>query len=83
MRSDKFEREDLLQHLNENRVATRLMFGGNLIKQPAYTNKNFRVHNKLENADVVMNKSFWIGVYPGISEQMYDYVFQVFEDFLN
>lgn len=83
LRSDKFEREDLLQHLNENRVATRLMFGGNLIKQPAYTNKNFRVHNKLENADVVMNKSFWIGVYPGISEQMYDYVFQVFEDFLN
>ena len=59
------------------------MFGGNLIKQPAYSGRNFKVHNKLENADIVMNRSFWIGVYPGISNEMYDYVFQVFDDFLN
>ena len=83
LRDDKINREELLQHLNEHRVATRLMFGGNLIKQPAYSGRNFKVHNKLENADIVMNRSFWIGVYPGISNEMYDYVFQVFDDFLN
>ena len=83
VRTDKFSRNDLIQHLNEHRIATRLMFGGNLIRQPAYSNRKFKVHNNLTNADTVMNNSFWIGVYPGITDEMYDYIFEVFENFLN
>jgi|SRR5210317_677636 CDP-6-deoxy-D-xylo-4-hexulose-3-dehydrase len=83
VRTDKFSRNDLIQHLNEHRIATRLMFGGNLIRQPAYSNRKFKVHNNLTNADTVMNHSFWIGVYPGITDEMYDYIFEVFENFLN
>ena len=78
----KFSRDDLVKYLNENRIATRLMFGGNLIKQPAYKGKNFRVHGKLNNADTVMNSTFWIGVYPGLDEEMIDYVLSKIDTFI-
>ena len=81
LRDDKINREELLQHLNEHRVATRLMFGGNLIKQPAYSGRNFKVHNKLENADIVSESIILDRSLSGISNEMYDYVFQVFDDF--
>ena len=57
-------------------VGTRLMFGGNLIKQPAYQNKNYRVVDDTPNADIVMNSTFWIGVYPGLSKEMIDYMLE-------
>ena len=59
------------------------MFGGNLIKQPAYKNKKFKVFGELTNADTVMNSTFWIGVYPGLTEEMIDYTIEKFEDFLS
>jgi CDP-6-deoxy-D-xylo-4-hexulose-3-dehydrase len=58
------------------------MFGGNLIKQPAYKDKNYRVVGQIPNADVVMNSTFWIGVYPGLSENMINYVIEKIETFL-
>ena len=78
-----FNRDELVKYLNENRIATRLMFGGNLIKQPAYKNKKFKVFGELTNADTVMNSTFWIGVYPGLTEEMIDYTIEKFEDFLS
>ena len=57
------------------------MFGGNLIKQPAYKDKEYRIFNDLKNADYVMNNTFWIGVYPGINDEMLEYVFSIFEEF--
>ena len=78
-----FTREELLNYLNENRIDTRLMFGGNLIKQPAYQSKKYIVSGQLENADKVMNDSFWIGVYPGITDEMIEYVVEKFELFLS
>ena len=78
-----FSREDLIKHLNENRVDTRLMFGGNLIKQPAYKNKDYIVSGDLYNSDKVMSDTFWIGVYPGINDEMIDYVKGVITDFLS
>ena len=78
-----FSRDDLVNHLNEKRIATRLMFGGNLIKQPAYKNMNYIVSGDLQNADVVMNSTFWIGVYPGINDKMLEYVFETFDDFIS
>ncbi|MDC0471927.1 lipopolysaccharide biosynthesis protein RfbH [Acidimicrobiia bacterium] len=80
--NDKFNRDSLTRYLNENRIATRLMFGGNLIKQPAYKDKNYRVVGQIPNADVVMNSTFWIGVYPGLSENMINYVIEKIETFL-
>ena len=78
-----FNRDELVRFLNENRIGTRLMFGGNLIKQPAYQNKNYRVVDDTPNADIVMNSTFWIGVYPGLSKEMIDYMLEKFEEFLS
>jgi CDP-6-deoxy-D-xylo-4-hexulose-3-dehydrase len=77
-----FSREKLLNYLNDNRIDTRLMFGGNLIKQPAYESKNYIINDSLNNADKVMNDTFWIGVYPGITNEMIEYVKEKFESFL-
>ncbi len=80
--NDKFTRDDIVKYLNENRIATRLMFGGNLVRQPAYKNKKFKTYKELNNADIVMKSSFWIGVYPGLSEEMIDYILNKFDIFL-
>ncbi len=79
----KFSRDDIVKYLNENRVATRLMFGGNLVRQPAYKDKEFKIDDSIENADFVMKNTFWIGVYPGITDDMIEYIDSVFESFLS
>ncbi len=78
-----FKRDELVKYLNENRIATRLMFGGNLVKQPAYKNKDFKTIGPLINADFVMRNTFWIGVYPGINDEMLDYLFSKIDNYLN
>lgn len=69
-----FTRNALVRHLNEKKIGTRLLFGGNLIRQPAYQNVDYRVVGELKNADFVMNNVFWVGVYPGLTEDMLGYV---------
>ena len=58
------------------------MFAGNLTKQPAYRNVDFRIVGDLTNTDIVMNRTFWVGVYPGLTEQMLDYASKTIKDFL-
>ncbi len=77
-----FSRDELVRFLELNKIATRMLFGGNLIKQPAYINKNHRIVSSLENTDMIMNNAFWIGVYPGLTEKMMKYVISTFEKFL-
>ena len=69
-------REDLLRFLDSRKIGTRLLFAGNITKQPAYKDVDFRVVGDLTNTDVVMTRSFWVGVYPGLTTQMMDYVIE-------
>jgi CDP-6-deoxy-D-xylo-4-hexulose-3-dehydrase len=76
-----FKRDDIVRHLNQRGIGTRLLFGGNLIRQPYMKGRNFRVHGSLANSDRIMNQTFWIGVYPGLGEEQINYVLQVMSDF--
>lgn len=67
-------RRDLLRHLDEKKIGTRLLFGGNLTKQPYLQEKTYRVASELNNTDKIMNDTFWIGLYPGLTSEMLDYV---------
>jgi CDP-6-deoxy-D-xylo-4-hexulose-3-dehydrase len=69
-----FSRDELIHALESKKIATRLLFGGNLLRQPAYEGCEYRVVGDLPNTDFVMNNVFWIGVYPGLTTEMLDYV---------
>jgi CDP-4-dehydro-6-deoxyglucose reductase, E1 len=79
--SAPFSRDDLIGFLEQRRIQTRLLFGGNLTRQPAYQGIERRVVGDLRNSDLVMNNTFWIGVYPGLTEEMLDYVLAAFGEF--
>jgi CDP-6-deoxy-D-xylo-4-hexulose-3-dehydrase len=80
--SHPVNREDLLRHLETLKIGTRLMFAGNLMKQPAYRNVDFRVVGNLDNTDIVMLRTFWVGVYPGLTNEMLDYVAHSITEFM-
>ncbi|CAL1693007.1 dTDP-4-dehydro-2,6-dideoxy-D-glucose 3-dehydratase [Brevundimonas subvibrioides] len=69
-----FSRDDLVKYLNDKKVATRLLFGGNLVRQPYMKDREYRVVGDLTNADVIVDRTFWIGVYPGLSSAHIDYM---------
>jgi CDP-6-deoxy-D-xylo-4-hexulose-3-dehydrase len=71
-----FTRNQVVAYLERCKIETRLLFGGNLLRQPAYRDVPYRVGGTLKNADFVMNQVFWIGVYPGLSQSMLDYVLE-------
>ncbi|HMK48180.1 MAG TPA: lipopolysaccharide biosynthesis protein RfbH [Methanocella sp.] len=77
-----FRRADIVQHLEEHLIATRMLFGGNLLRQPAYIGIDCRVHGTLEMTDRVMNDLFWIGVYPGMTPAMIEYMISTFDRFI-
>jgi CDP-4-dehydro-6-deoxyglucose reductase, E1 len=69
-----FTRNELVGHLESRQIATRMIFAGNLVRQPAYEGRPFRVVGDLAQSDRVMNDAFWIGVFPGLTEPMLEYV---------
>jgi CDP-6-deoxy-D-xylo-4-hexulose-3-dehydrase len=75
-------REELLRFLDSRKIGTRLLFAGNILRQPAYKDINFRVVGDLTNTDIVMKRSFWVGVYPGLTKPMLDYVIDSISDFM-
>jgi CDP-4-dehydro-6-deoxyglucose reductase, E1 len=76
-----FDRNRVVQFLESRKIATRLLFGGNLVRQPAYRNAPHRVASSLDNSDFVMNNVFWVGVYPGLTQPMLAYMLEIFHEF--
>jgi CDP-6-deoxy-D-xylo-4-hexulose-3-dehydrase len=76
------KRTDLINFLEENKIGTRLLFAGNLTKQPYMAGHNFRVSGNLTNTDIVMNRTFWLGVFPGLQTEHLDYIATKIETFL-
>ena len=76
------KRNQLVQDLNENKIATRLLFAGNLLRQPGFVDSPRRVSGELKNTDIVMNDTFWIGVWPGLTIPMLDYMIETIHKLL-
>ncbi|MDC0876729.1 lipopolysaccharide biosynthesis protein RfbH [Methylophilaceae bacterium] len=75
-------RVDLLSYLDQEKIGTRLLFAGNLTRQPYMQGRNYRVSGDLTHTDIVMNDSFWVGVYPALTEEMLDFTATKIESFL-
>jgi CDP-6-deoxy-D-xylo-4-hexulose-3-dehydrase len=75
-----FSRTALMEFLNSRKIGTRQLFGGNLVRQPAYADINYRAASDLQTSDRVMNQAFWIGVYPGLTPAMLDYVLETMNE---
>jgi CDP-6-deoxy-D-xylo-4-hexulose-3-dehydrase len=77
-----FKREELMRYLNDHQVATRLLFAGNITRQPYFSGRNYKVSGSLQNTDSVMRNTFWIGVYPKLTEEMLDYAVAQIRNFV-
>jgi CDP-4-dehydro-6-deoxyglucose reductase, E1 len=75
-----FTRDQIIRHFERKKIGTRFLFGGNLVRQPAYKEVKFRQVGDLQNTDFIMNQVFWIGVYPGVSSPHIDYMIESFEE---
>ena len=79
--SSGVKRTDLINFLDQNKIGTRLLFAGNLTKQPYMAGRNFRVSGELKNTDVVMSQTFWLGTFPALGVEQLDYIAGKFEEF--
>ncbi len=77
-----FTRDEIVKHLEDNNIATRMLFAGNIIRHPSFVDVNYRIYNNLMNTDIIMNTTFWIGVYPDISSEMITYILDKIEEFI-
>ena len=80
--SAPFARWDLIRHLEARRIGTRLLFGGNLLRQPGFADVVHRRVGSLAVSDVVAERTFWLGCWPGLDDTMIDYVIESVHDFV-
>jgi len=76
-----FDRKELIEYLESRRISTRLLFAGNLTRQPAFRGVDYRIAGELSNTDAIMHRTLWVGVYPGLTEQKIDYVADTIRSF--
>ena len=77
-----FDRDKLVNYMNTNLIETRYLFAGNMINQPAFASKNFRIAESLENTDLIMNNTFFLGTYPGNTNDKLDYIEKIVDEFM-
>lgn len=77
-----FTRDDIVKHLNDMKIGTRLLFGGNITRQPYMKTRNYRVVGDLTNSDIVTERTFWVGVYPGLGESEIGYMVDTLSKFV-
>jgi CDP-6-deoxy-D-xylo-4-hexulose-3-dehydrase len=77
-----FTRDEITQELNMNLIETRNLFAGNITKQPGFINRRWRIADHLNNTDVIMNNTFFLGTYPGLTKEMFDYTENVIDNFI-
>jgi CDP-6-deoxy-D-xylo-4-hexulose-3-dehydrase len=77
-----FTKNDIVKYLEENKITTRMLFAGNIIRHPCFKNINYRIFGELKNTDRIMNYTFWIGLYPGLTNEMISYILTVFDEFI-
>jgi CDP-6-deoxy-D-xylo-4-hexulose-3-dehydrase len=78
----RFRRDEIVKYLEDNKIAIRMLFAGNIIRHPSFKNVNYRVCGNLKNTDFVMNNTFWIGVYPGFTKKIINYILEIINEFL-
>ena len=81
--NDMLPRNKIVEYLENRGIATRMLFGGNLTKQPAYKDVEYSQVNQFHNTDLALNGVFWVGVYPGINKEKMDYMIRKFHNFMN
>lgn len=79
--TDKFTRKELVDYLEENGIATRPVFAGNITRQPMFDNVEYEVHGDLSGSDYVMERTFWVGIHPALKQEQLDYVVSIFDEF--
>ena len=83
----KFTRNDISMYLEDNKIQTRNLFAGNILRHPLFDsmveNKDYRVIGTLPNTDIIMNNSFWIGLYPGMGDEAIEYMIGKIREFVN
>jgi len=80
--SAPIKRDELTGHLNSKLIETRNLFAGNITKQPGFIGKNWRIADHLNNTDYIMNNTFFLGTYPGLTKEMFDYSELVLDEFI-
>lgn len=85
IKDKRINRLDFLKYLNNKRIDTRLLFGGNILKQPYFFNRklDYRIIGDLKNTNIIMDNTFWIGLYPALTKEHLDYVYETFKEYLN
>ena len=79
--SSIFRRVDLIKYLDQNKIGTRLLFAGNLTKQPSFSDAIYRVSGDLTNTDITMNQTLWLGIYPALGVEELNYMAEKIEEF--
>ena len=77
-----FTRDEIVKYLENNRIATRMLFAGNIIRHPSFKDIKYRIYGNLNNTDFITNNTFWLGVYPGLSSEMIEYIINKIEEFI-
>jgi CDP-6-deoxy-D-xylo-4-hexulose-3-dehydrase len=77
-----FSRDEIVNYLEDNKIATRMLFAGNITRHPSFENVKYRVFGDLQHTDLIMNNTFWLGVYPGLNLEMIEYIVNKIEKFI-